>query len=76
MPDAGRGERDRRWFVIGLTTIVAGELTLQRGLVRTRPSDLEQPCRLRDSCQRPDNLGKMPTTAVRAATSEIASVYL
>jgi hypothetical protein len=37
-----RQERDRRWFVIGLVTVVAAELTWQRGIVRTRPSDFEQ----------------------------------
>jgi hypothetical protein len=37
-----RQERHRRLFVIALVAVVAAELTWQRGLVRTLPSDFEQ----------------------------------
>src|SRR5262245_59088191 len=42
MPEPDRRERERRWFVVGLIVVVAGQLAWQRGFIRTRPSDLAQ----------------------------------
>jgi hypothetical protein len=40
--NVARQERHRRLFVIALVAVVAAELTWQRGIVRTLPSDFEQ----------------------------------